>query len=179
MTDINTQDDFDTNHGDHLSTEALKTRDVTEGGIIGVVGGAVVGGLAGGPVGAVIGGIIGGAASATAVAGVDTIEDDKGKTALEYTEVGVVPPEGYVSDAEYQSHFASRYAGTDEDYGRHHPAYVYGRSLAELPEYKDHDWDTVQAWAITDWKRKNNEDWDKVKESVRYGWQLRRTEKNK
>jgi hypothetical protein len=68
-----------TNYNDKIlpeRTEPATEHDVTEGGLIGGVGGAVVGGLAGGPIGAVIGAMIGGAASAAAVELVDRNDHD-------------------------------------------------------------------------------------------------------
>jgi hypothetical protein len=181
MTKINDQDDFDAYHGDTLSEDALKTREVTEGGIAGAVGGAIIGGLAGGPAGAVLGGVAGGALTATVVAGIDHRQE---KTIVSaptpnYTDAGVIPPDGYVSDVDYQRHFASRYAGIDEDYGRHLHAYRYGATLSGVPEYHNHDWDTVEIWAKEDWKTKSNQDWDNVKDAIRYGWERGRKDQPK
>jgi len=56
--------------------EPSTSHDVTEGGVIGTIGGAMVGALAGGPIGAVVGAIVGGAASAAAIDEVDKHDHD-------------------------------------------------------------------------------------------------------
>ena len=61
---------------DERDSEPPTGRDVAEGGVLGLVGGAIVGGLAGGPLGAAIGAVVGGAASAGAVDIVDRHDHD-------------------------------------------------------------------------------------------------------
>ena len=61
-------------------TEPATRHDVTDGGVIGAVGGASVGGFAGGPLGAVRGAVVGGAASAVAVDVVDRHDHDIDRT---------------------------------------------------------------------------------------------------
>lgn len=81
-TNINkTDDDLNTTTANAAhGTEPATGHDVTEGGVLGAVGGAVVGMLAGGPIGAVIGAVAGGLASAGAVGVVDKHDHDYDRT---------------------------------------------------------------------------------------------------
>lgn len=161
------------------TTEPATTHDVGTGAGIGAVGGAVVGALAGGPVGAIIGAVAGGAASAGAVDAVDKHDHDYVETVTKHdTKTLGTGDKTYSStdndssatDNDYRRDFDTRYAGTDERYEDHASAYEHGNIFANDPQYQNSDWDTVEPALRTHWEGHQPGTWDRVKGSVRQGW---------
>jgi len=76
---------------------------------------------------------------------------------------------GAASDADYRSHFAATYpVGNYEEY---EPAYRYGSEVANDPRYRGRDYSQVESQLRDDYARRYpNSAWDRVKDSVRYGW---------
>jgi uncharacterized protein (TIGR02271 family) len=74
-------------------------------------------------------------------------------------------------DEDFRRDFAARYgtsAGTYEDYA---PSYRYGYEAANDPRYQGRDFNEVEADLRNEYARRDpNRTWDKVKDSVRYGW---------
>ncbi len=145
--------------------EPATTHDVGTGAGIGAVGGAVVGALAGGPVGAIIGAVAGGAASAGAVDVVDKHDNDYVETVTKHDTKTLGD-----DDSAYRSDFDTRYAGTGETYENHASAYEHGNLFANKPQYQNNDWNTVEPALRTHWEGHQPGTWDRVKDSVRHGW---------
>jgi uncharacterized protein (TIGR02271 family) len=72
---------------------------------------------------------------------------------------------------DFRRDFAARYessAGAYEDYA---PSYRYGYEMASDPRYQGRDFSEVEADLRNDYGRRYpNSTWDKMKESIRYGW---------
>jgi len=80
------------------------------------------------------------------------------------------------ADADYSQDFRrdyeSRYANSGESFESMRPAYEYGYTSARDPRYRDRSWSDVEEDLRTDYMRRNpNSTWDRVKGSVRYGWE--------
>lgn len=76
-------------------------------------------------------------------------------------------------EADFRNHFKSRY-GTDrsarwEDYS---PAYQYGYQSASDTRYRGRNWNDVEPDLRRDYQaRYPNSAWERMKESIRYGWE--------
>jgi hypothetical protein len=158
-------------------TEPATKHDVTEGGTIGLVGGAIVGALAGGPAGAVIGataavigGVVGGAASAAAVNEVDKHDHDYNRTVAgtDNTITGTGAYSDY--DSDFRVHHQINYAGTGAPYDEYEPAYRYGQGLATDPNYANQDWNSVESGVRSDWESRQPGTWDRFKGSVQHAY---------
>ncbi len=74
-------------------------------------------------------------------------------------------------DDDFRKDFSSRYASTGGTYDDYAPGYRYGSEIANDPRYKGQDYSTIESQLRDDYTRRNpNSSWERVKDSVRYGW---------
>jgi uncharacterized protein (TIGR02271 family) len=74
-------------------------------------------------------------------------------------------------DADFRRDFASRYGSSGADYNTYGPAYNYGYQMASDPRYQGRNFDDVEQDLRTDYGRQYpNSTWEKMKDSIRYGW---------
>lgn len=75
------------------------------------------------------------------------------------------------NDDEFRSDFSSRYAASGGKYEDYAPAYRYGSDIANDPRYKGRNYSQIESELRDDYTRRNpNSSWDRVKDSIRYGW---------
>jgi hypothetical protein len=107
--------------------------------------------------------------------------------------VDVVPPpdqttplgtEGYVGtdrglgshdyayyENDFRNHFSTSYANRGVAYNDYIPAYQYGYDLANNPQYRDQDWNTLEPEARSYWEERHPGTWDQIKDAVRHAWE--------
>ncbi len=74
-------------------------------------------------------------------------------------------------DQDFRSDFKSRYGGSGS-YDDYSPAYQYGYEAASDPRYKGRRYEDVENDLRSEYSRRNpNSTWEKMKDSVRYGWE--------
>ena len=74
-------------------------------------------------------------------------------------------------DTDFRKDFSSRYAASGGNYDDYAPAYRYGYDIANDPRYKGQDYSQIESQLRDDYGRRYpNSTWDRVKDSVRYGW---------
>ena len=77
-----------------------------------------------------------------------------------------------IDDADFREDFARRYAAQDATYDTYSPAYQYGYTMANDPRYRGRNFDEVASDLRADYStRYPNSTWEKMKDSVRYGWE--------
>ncbi len=73
-------------------------------------------------------------------------------------------------DQEFRDYYTKTY-GSSGNYQDYAPAYRYGYEMANDPRYRGKDFSQVESDLRTDYGRRYpNNTWDKMKDSVRYGW---------
>lgn len=102
----------------------------------------------------------------------ETVKDTVRRTEVEVENLNEGSTRGSRSvDDEFRNHFTSYYGnagGTYEDYA---PGYRYGYEMASDPRYQGKDFNEVESGLRTDYARRYpNSTWEKIKDSVRYGW---------
>jgi stress response protein YsnF len=77
---------------------------------------------------------------------------------------------------DFRRHFRETHGSSGETYETYGPAYEYGYTVAGDPRYRSRNFDEVESDLREDYTRRyRNSTWEKVKGSVRYGWEkLRR-----
>jgi uncharacterized protein (TIGR02271 family) len=74
-------------------------------------------------------------------------------------------------DQDFRTDFKSRYGGSGS-YDDYSPAYQYGYESASDPRYKGRRYEDVENDLRSEYSRRNpNSTWEKMKDSVRYGWE--------
>jgi uncharacterized protein (TIGR02271 family) len=90
---------------------------------------------------------------------------DQGDSSLSQSTGATAP------DSEFRRHFEQNYAsagGRYEDYG---PAYSYGYTSAGDPQYRNRQFNEIEPDLRAGYERRHpNSSWEKIKNSVRYGW---------
>ena len=72
---------------------------------------------------------------------------------------------------QFRAHFESKYHPQGGEFSDYEPAYRYGYDLAQKSEYAGRDWDAASEDGSADFDGRFGEGaWDRVKDSVRYGW---------
>ena len=94
---------------------------------------------------------------------------------MRHTEVEVEPIEGdtggAIDDAEFRRHFQQTYGASGAAYDDYGPAYEFGYTNARDPRYRNRAFSDVESDLRAGYERKYpNSTWDKMKDSVRYGW---------
>ncbi len=74
-------------------------------------------------------------------------------------------------DEDFRRDFTSRYGTSGVNYDTYAPAYRYGYDMASDPRYQGRDFSQVEDDLRSDYGRRYpNSTWDKMKDSIRYGW---------
>lgn len=74
-------------------------------------------------------------------------------------------------DTDFRRDFTSNYGSSGQAYENYAPSYRYGYDMASDPRYKGRSFDEVSPDLERDYaKRYPNSTWEKMKNSVRYGW---------
>jgi uncharacterized protein (TIGR02271 family) len=94
---------------------------------------------------------------------------------VRHTEVNVEQTPGAsgqtFDDSDFRSDFQKRYAATGASYDTYQPAYRYGYEIASDPRYKGRSFEEVESDLRADYGRRYPKSaWEKMKDSVRYGW---------
>ncbi len=77
---------------------------------------------------------------------------------------------GY-DDTDFRKHFQSNYGAAGGNYDTYAPSYRYGYEMANDPRYKGRSYSDVESQLKSDYgSRYPNSTWEKMKDSVRYGW---------
>jgi uncharacterized protein (TIGR02271 family) len=76
-----------------------------------------------------------------------------------------------VDDTDFRNDFAQRYGNSGANYDTYAPSYQYGYDMASDPRYRGRSFDEVESDLRTDYgNRYPNSTWERMKDSVRYGW---------
>ncbi len=74
-------------------------------------------------------------------------------------------------DTDFRNDFQTRYGASGDSYDTYAPAYRYGYQMAGDPRYQGRPYDEVESQLRSDYgNRYPNSTWEKIKDSVRYGW---------
>lgn len=74
-------------------------------------------------------------------------------------------------DSDFRRDFQTNYGTSGTSYDTYAPAYRYGYDMASDPRYKGRNFSDVENDLRTDYGRRYpNSTWDKMKNSIRYGW---------
>jgi stress response protein YsnF len=74
-------------------------------------------------------------------------------------------------DTDFRNHFTTNYGNQGAQYEDYGPAYRYGYEAADDPRYRGKDFSEVESDLREDYGRRYpNSTWDRIKDSVRYGW---------
>jgi len=77
---------------------------------------------------------------------------------------------GY-DDTDFRRDFQTRYGSSGGSYDDYAPSYRYGYEMANDPRYRGRSFDEVEPQLRSDYgNRYPNSTWEKIKDSVRYGW---------
>ena len=74
-------------------------------------------------------------------------------------------------DSDFRRDFQTNYSKAGASYDTYAPAYRYGYTMASDPRYKGKSFSDVENDLRSDYGRQYpNSTWDKMKNSIRYGW---------
>lgn len=102
----------------------------------------------------------------------ETINETVRRKDVDVEHVGAADIDSYTD--RFQTHYKTTFGSKGRDYNYYMPAYRYGSTLANNPEYRDRDWSYVESAARTRWEEDNDTLWDDIKDAVRYGWDVLR-----
>ncbi len=78
---------------------------------------------------------------------------------------------GGLDDTDFRNDFSQRYGNSGANYDTYAPSYQYGYDMANDPRYRGRNFDEVESDLQTDYgSRYPNSTWERMKDSVRYGW---------
>jgi uncharacterized protein (TIGR02271 family) len=98
-----------------------------------------------------------------------TIRDTVRHTEVDFEDLGTNRDSAL--NADFRRDFESRYGSSGGDYNDYGPAYNYGYAMAADPRYQGKRFNEVESDLRTDYGRRYpNSTWEKIKDSVRYGW---------
>jgi len=103
----------------------------------------------------------------------ESVKDTVRRTKVEVENLGEESVKGSRSniDDDFRSHFTNYYATTGATYEDYAPSYRYGYEMASDPRYQGRKFSEVESDLRTDYARRYpNSTWEKIKDSVRYGW---------
>lgn len=80
-------------------------------------------------------------------------------------------PSLLADDEYYRRDWTIRYSGAGR-YEDYQPAYSYGAEMARDPQYRDRNWNDVEADLRDTWERRHPDQssWEKFKAAIRHGW---------
>ncbi len=101
----------------------------------------------------------------------ETIRDSVRRSDVEVENLtGSTSGQGY-DDSDFRKHFSTAFPGGTAKYDDYAPAYRYGYEAANDPRYKGRDYSQIESDLRSDYaKRYPNSTWDRMKDSVQYGW---------
>jgi uncharacterized protein (TIGR02271 family) len=100
----------------------------------------------------------------------ETVRDSVRRTEVNVEQLPDAGESGF-DDADFRRHFQQRYGASGASYSDYGPAYEYGYANANDPTYRNRSFDEVEPDLRTDYERRYpNNTWEKVKDSVHYGW---------
>lgn len=100
----------------------------------------------------------------------ETVRDTVRRSEVEVQDLAQAGTGGDYGD-EFRRDFETRYASSGGAYEDYAPAYTYGYQSASDPRYQGRSWDDVEPDLRTDYGRRYpNSTWEKMKGSIRYGW---------
>jgi len=103
----------------------------------------------------------------------ETVKDNVRRTEVNVEDLGEQGTKSSRSniDDDFRSHFTNYYGTTGDTYDNYAPAYRYGYDMASDPRYQGRDFSEVESDLRTDYARRYpTSTWEKIKDSVRYGW---------
>lgn len=75
-------------------------------------------------------------------------------------------------DTDFRNDFQTRYGASGASYDTYAPAYRYGYEMGNDPRYQGRSYDEMESQLRSDYgNRYPNSTWEKMKDSVRYGWE--------
>jgi uncharacterized protein (TIGR02271 family) len=99
-----------------------------------------------------------------------TVSDKVRRTEVKTENIGTTTSAGDYTD-DFRRDFQTRYGTSGATYETYAPAYDYGYRMANETRYKGRSWADVESDLKADYVRRNpGSTWEKVKDSVRYGW---------
>lgn len=102
----------------------------------------------------------------------ETIRDTVRHTDVQVEKSGIDERDGNRDwDTDYRTHWQSQYASSGGRYEDYEPAYRYGATLRGDTRYSGRDWAAVEPDVRRDWEAREPGTWEKIKDSVRYGWE--------
>ncbi|MGI8959794.1 MAG: YsnF/AvaK domain-containing protein [Bryobacteraceae bacterium] len=102
-----------------------------------------------------------------------TIKDTVRRTEVNVENLGEQSTKGTRTniDDDFRSHFSSQYGPSGDTYENYAPAYRYGYDMASDRRYQGKDFRQVESSLRSDYEQRYpNSTWEKIKDSVRYGW---------
>jgi stress response protein YsnF len=103
----------------------------------------------------------------------ETVKDTVRRTEVNVENLGEQSTKGVRSsfDDDFRSHFTSHYGTAGDTYENYAPGYRYGYEMASDPRYQGKEFSQVESNLRSDYaQRYPNSTWEKIKDSVRYGW---------
>jgi uncharacterized protein (TIGR02271 family) len=105
----------------------------------------------------------------------ETIRDTVRRADVDVENVGPEKSRASASEndleEDFRRDFAARYGTTGEKYETYSPAYRYGYEMASDPRYRGRNFSEAESALRTEYARQHpNSTWEKIKASVRYGW---------
>lgn len=75
-------------------------------------------------------------------------------------------------DTDFRNDFQTRYGASGASYDTYAPAYRYGYEMGSDPRYQGRSYEEMESQLKSDYgNRYPNSTWEKMKDSVRYGWE--------
>ncbi|MCU1295087.1 MAG: hypothetical protein JWP08_3937 [Bryobacterales bacterium] len=103
----------------------------------------------------------------------ETVRDSVRHTEVDVEQIpgGATAGAGSSDDADFRRDFDTRYGASGAGYDTYAPAYRYGSEMAGNPQYRGKSFAEAENDLRSDYGRRYpNSTWDKMKDSVRYGW---------
>jgi uncharacterized protein (TIGR02271 family) len=103
----------------------------------------------------------------------ETIRDTVRHTEVNVEQIpgGTTAGAGASDDADFRRDFDTRYGTSGAAYDTYAPAYRYGSEMAGDPRYRGKTFAQAESDLRSDYGRRYpNSAWDKMKDSIRYGW---------
>lgn len=105
----------------------------------------------------------------------DTVRNQKVEVEqLNATDAGTAGRSSAAQDysTDFRRHFETQYSGSGATYNTYAPAYDYGYSMANNPQYRGKRFEEVEDTLKTEYARNYpGSAWDKMRNAVRYGWE--------
>jgi hypothetical protein len=103
----------------------------------------------------------------------ETVRDRVRHTEVNVEQIpgGAAADAGATDHADFRRDFDTRYGASGAAYDTYAPAYRYGSEMAANPQYRGRSFAEAENDLRSDYGRRYpNSTWDKMKDSIRYGW---------